>query len=323
MAGARFGRRRRDVGLKPRQLVAGGARATLAAMSLYDSTVITGANGMLGHALADALTARGVTPVLLDRAACDLADPNAVARLFDRRPTLVLNSAAHTKVDQCEQEPDLADRINGTAVGELAAGCKRVGAALVHVSTDFVFNGSSTAPYAVDHPTGPLSAYGRSKLLGETELQRNAPDRWLIVRTAWVFGRHGANFPRTMVTVGRAGKPLNVVNDQVGSPTYTVDLAQAILALLDAGASGVYHVTNSGRTNWRDFAAATLAEFGVDHPVGGITSADWAKVKPNAAHRPSYSVLDLTPFERAAGRPMRPWQEALAAYHRDVEANGF
>ena len=291
-------------------------------MSLYDSTVITGANGMLGHALADALHARGVKPILLDRGGCDLADDRSIRRLFDHAPTLVLNCAAHTKVDQAEQEPAVADRVNGTAVGELAAGCKRTGAALVHVSTDFVFNGSGTAPYPVDGPTGPLSAYGRSKLLGETELQRNAPARWLIVRTAWVFGRHGANFPKTMVTVARAGKPLSVVSDQVGSPTYTVDLAAGILDLLDAGVTGIYHLTNAGQTDWRSFAAATLAEFGVDHPVAGITSADWAKVKPNAAHRPSYSVLDLTPFEQATGKLVRPWQAALAAFHREVDAAG-
>ena len=291
-------------------------------MGLYDSIVITGAGGMLGHALADALDARGLTPVLLDRKGCDLADPAAVAGVFDHRPTLVLNCAAHTKVDQAEQEPAVADRVNGTAVGELAAGCKRAGAALVHVSTDFVFNGAGTAPYPVDGPTGPLSAYGRSKLLGETELQRNAPARWLIVRTAWVFGRHGANFPKTMVTVARSGKPLSVVSDQAGSPTYTVDLAAGILDLLDAGANGIYHITNAGQTDWRAFAAATLAEFGIDHPVAGITSADWAKMKPNAAHRPSYSVMDLTPFERATGRPMRPWPEALAAFHLEVDAAG-
>jgi dTDP-4-dehydrorhamnose reductase len=292
-------------------------------MALFDKIVITGANGMLGHAMADALVNRGLLPILLDRKACDLADPAALLSVFEHKPTLVINCAAHTKVDLCEQEPALADRVNGTAVGEIAARCQQTGAALVHVSTDFVFNGSGTAPYKTDQQTGPLSAYGRSKLLGETELQRNAPPRWLIVRTAWVFGRHGANFPRTMVTVAKAGKPLSVVNDQVGSPTYTVDLAHGILALLDAGANGIYHFTNTGATNWQAFAAAAVAEFGVDHPVAGITSADWAKIKPNAAHRPSYSVLDLTPFETATGIKPRPWQEALAAYRRDVDASGW
>ncbi len=292
-------------------------------MSLYDSIVITGAGGMLGHALADALHARGLNPVLLDRKACDLADPAAVLCVFEHKPTLILNCAAHTKVDLCEQEPAVADRVNGTVVGELAAMCRQFGTALVHVSTDFVFDGRGTDPYPVDYPTGPLSAYGRSKLLGETELQKHAPDRWLIVRTAWVFGRHGANFPRTMVTVARAGKPLSVVSDQVGSPTYTVDLAEGILSLLDAGANGVYHFTNDGQTNWRDFAVATLGQFGVDHPVAGITSADWAKVKPNAAHRPGYSVLDLSPFGRATGQRPRDWRAALAAFHADVDAAGW
>ena len=287
-------------------------------MALYDRIVITGANGMLGHALADALHNRGLRPVLLDRKACDLADAAAMLCVFDHHPTLVLNCAAHTKVDLCEQEPDVANRVNGTAVGEIAAMCQQTGAALVHVSTDFVFNGQGTAPYRTDEPTAPLSAYGRSKLLGETELQAHAPARWLIVRTAWVFGRHGGNFPRTMVTVARAGKPLSVVSDQVGSPTYTVDLARGILALLDAGANGIYHFTNSGQTNWRDFAVAALAEFGVDHPVAGITSADWAKLKPNAAHRPMYSALDLSPFERATGTRPRGWQDALAAFRREV-----
>ena len=291
-------------------------------MGLYDSTVITGAGGMLGHALTDALTARGHAPVALDRKACDLAKPADVRAVFGHKPTLVLNCAAHTKVDLCEQEPELADRVNGTAVGELAALCKQHGAALVHVSTDFVFNGAGTAPYKTDEPVGPLSAYGRSKLLGETELQRNAPARWLIVRTAWVYGRHGANFPRTMVTVAKAGKPLSVIGDQVGSPTYTVDLAAGILALLDARANGVYHVTNSGRTNWADFARAAIAAFGLDHPVASITSADWAQIKPNAAHRPSYSVLDLSAFETATGKPTRPWPEALAAFRAEVDAAG-
>ncbi len=289
-------------------------------MSIYDSIVITGGNGMLAHALTDALHARGLKPVVLTRAQCDLANEADVRRIFDHKPTLVLNCAAHTKVDLCEQEPDLADRVNGYAVGQLAGLCREHGTALVHVSTDFVFNGKGTRPYTVDEPVAPLSAYGRSKLLGETELQKNAPAKWLIVRTAWVYGRHGANFPRTMVTVARAGKPLNVVCDQVGSPTYTVDLAAGILALLDHDATGIFHISNTGETNWREFARAALAEFGVDHPVGAITSADWVVQKPNAAARPSYSVLDLSKFERASRTKTRPWRDALKAFKAEVDA---
>jgi dTDP-4-dehydrorhamnose reductase len=292
------------------------------AMHPYTSIVITGSNGMLGHALTDALHARDVKPILLPRAHCDLASEEDVRKIFDHRPTLLLNCAAHTKVDLCEQEPDLANRVNGTAVGQMAKLCKEHGTTLVHVSTDFVFNGRGTEPYKVDEPVAPLSAYGKSKLLGETELQKNAPPNWLIVRTAWVYGRHGANFPKTMVTVAKAGKPLAVVSDQVGAPTYTVDLAAGILALLDQKATGIFHITNSGQTNWCDFARAALAEFGVDHPVTAITSADWERQKPTAAARPRYSVLDLSRFSQVTGITPRSWQEALAAFRHEVDAAG-
>jgi dTDP-4-dehydrorhamnose reductase len=291
---------------------------------MNQTIVITGAGGMLGHALADALVKRGEQPILLPRGKCDLASEEDVRKIFDHRPTLVLNCAAHTKVDLCEQEPDLANRVNGLAVGQMAQLCQQHGTKLVHVSTDFVFNGRGTSPYKVDEPTAPLSAYGRSKLLGETELQKHAPEDWMIVRTAWVYGRHGANFPRTMVTVAKAGKPLSVVSDQVGSPTYTVDLAAGILALLDKKANGIFHISNSGQTNWCDFARATLNQFGVAHPVSAITSADWERQKPTAAARPRYSVLDLSRYEETTGLKMRPWTEALAAFAHEVDvANGF
>lgn len=291
---------------------------------VYDSIVITGAGGMLGHALTHALQARGKRPIALTRAQCDLANDDDIRRIFDNRPTLLLNCAAHTKVDLCEQESDLADTINGYAVGKMAALARARGTYLVQVSTDFVFNGRGTRPYRPDDPVEPLSKYGRSKLLGETELQKNAPKDWLIVRTAWVYGRHGANFPRTMVTAARAGKPLSVVSDQAGTPAYTVDLAEAILALLDVSAHGIVHVTNSGQTNWFEFAQAALAVFGVDHPVAAITSADWQRLRPNTAARPGYSVLDLADYTRLTGQTPRPWRQALSAFREEVDrAGGF
>lgn len=293
-------------------------------MNLYHSILITGAGGMLAHALADALRTRGHQPILLTRAQCDIANDDDLRQIFEHRPTLLLNCAAYTKVDQCEQEPQLADAINGYAVGKLARLAREHGTTLVHVSTDFVFDGASTRPYRTDDPVNPLSAYGRSKLLGETELQKNAPRDWLIVRTAWVYGRHGANFPRTMVAAAQAGKPLNVVCDQVGSPTYTVDLAEGILSLLDVGARGIHHLTNTGQTNWYDFAKAVLEVFGINHPVGAIASTDWQRMRPNSAARPRYSVLDNEPFTHVTGKPMRPWREALAAFQEEVNrAGGF
>jgi dTDP-4-dehydrorhamnose reductase len=293
-------------------------------MKVYDSIVITGAGGMLGHAFADALQARNVRPISLSRSDLDIANDGQLSAAFEKyRPTLVLNCAAHTKVDLCEQETDKANAINGYAVGRMAELCRKQSACLVHISTDFVFDGALRRPYRVDDSLNPLSAYGRSKLLGETELQKHAPQRFLLVRTAWVYGRHGANFPRTMVQAAQAGKPLTVVNDQFGSPTYTQDLAEGILALLDAGASGLWHLTNSGTTNWFEFAEAALKQFGVEPRISQTSSQEWKKNRPASAIRPGYSVLDIEPFAKIIGRPMRSWREALGDFHAVVQRHGF
>jgi dTDP-4-dehydrorhamnose reductase len=288
---------------------------------MYDRVVITGGGGMLAQALARSIRARGVHVVALNRAACDVANESDVYRTFmELKPTLLLNCAAYTKVDQAEQEPDVAEAVNGYAVGTLARLSKQYETALVHFSTDFVFDGSSTRPYRPDDPVNPLSTYGRTKLLGERELQAHAPRRWMIVRTAWLYGPGGPSFPQTMLSVARAGKPLSVVKDQVGSPTFTHDLADATLELVDRGATGVWHVCNSGQTTWFDFAAAVFAEFDVE-PVDlkPTTSAAWKQARPASATRPAYSVLDTTPYERLVGKPMRPWREALRAYRNVIE----
>ncbi|HTW93597.1 MAG TPA: dTDP-4-dehydrorhamnose reductase [Tepidisphaeraceae bacterium] len=292
-------------------------------MRLKDQKVaITGAGGMLGRALNDILGPRTSGVIALSHRECDIAKPQDRRAIFDHRPTIVFNCAAHTKVDQCEQEPELANAINGIAVGDLARLCRENNAFLVHVSTDFVFDGASTRPYRPDDPVRPLSAYGRSKLLGETELQRSDLSNWLIVRTAWVYGRGGANFPRTIIQAARANKPLKVVADQFGAPTYTAHLAEAILALLQHDARGVWHVTNSGQTTWHEFAVAALRQFGLANDITPITSADWQKIKPASAIRPQYSVLDLAPFEKLAGRPMASWRQGLKDFHQAVETAG-
>ena len=293
-------------------------------MNLFDSIVITGGRGMLARAIGDALAARGRTFVSLDRAETDITRQTDVSRLFaTHKPTLLINCAAHTKVDLCEDERDKADAINGHAVGLLAEAARAHGTFLVHYSTDFVFNGSGTRPYRVDDPAGPLSAYGRSKLLGEQKLQASAPDGWLIVRTSWLYGRGGASFPRTIVERGRQGAPLKVVDDQIGSPTYTPDLAEATLDLLERGKTGLWHVCNSGQTSWFDFAIATLEEFNVPAALSPISTADWVAMRPKQAHRPAYSVMDIEPFARAAGRRMRPWREGLHDFRNAVERDGW
>jgi dTDP-4-dehydrorhamnose reductase len=292
-------------------------------MNRYERVVITGGGGMLAHALLRSLACRGHRGVAVDRAICDISSEADVARMFrESRPTLLINCAAHTKVDLCEEQEDRANVVNGHAVGTLAEMAKQHQTTLVHYSTDFVFDGTGTRPYEPDDEVNPLSAYGRSKLLGERKLQAIDPPGWLILRTAWLYGPRGACFPQTMVNAARAGKPLKVVSDQTGSPTFTYDLADATFELLDRGATGLWHLTNTGQTTWFDFTAAILEEFALKTDLSPTTAAEWKKLRPNSAIRPAYSVLDGAPFARLVGRPMRPWREALHDYrlHMDKSA---
>jgi len=284
-------------------------------MSVYSKTLITGGGGMLAHAIIRSLKSRGVEPIVFDRAALDISDAESVMKVAQKSvPTLIINCAAYTKVDLCEQETELADKINGNGAAALAAAAKASQAKLVHFSTDFVFNGNAQTPYKTDAPTNPLSAYGRSKLLGEIAVQKLLKDQGLIIRTAWLYGPGGPSFPKTMLDVARAGKPLKVVNDQRGAPTFTYDLAEATLNLLDRDAAGIFHVTNSGETTWFDFAKAIFEEFGLQPNLQPTTSAEWKKLKPMSAHRPAYSAMDLSRFEAITGRSMRPWREALREF---------
>lgn len=287
--------------------------------------VIFGSKGMLARALAAELVSRGIDFVGLDLPECDLTRQADVAAVFARiRPSVVFNCAAFTKVDACEQQRELAEAVNGYAVGTLATMCREFDATLVHISTDFVFDGVGTRPYLTTDKPAPVSAYGRSKLLGEELLQKANPARWLIIRTAWLYGVGGPNFPRTMVEVARQGKPLRVVNDQVGAPTYTEDLAEAMVDLTLSRAHGIFHCTNSRQTNWFEFAQATLETFDVAADLQPVTTEQYLAMRPNQARRPAYSVLDLTTLEAALGRPMRPWREALGDFRQKVEANcGF
>ena len=289
-------------------------------MSVFDRVLITGGGGMLATALRRTLEQRGVKAHVLDRAACDVTDERNVDDAFElRRPTLVLNCAAYTKVDLAEKETELANRVNGTGAKNLARGCAACGAKLVHFSTDYVFDGTLRRPLRPDDPVGPQSAYGRSKLLGEQAIQRVTGLDYLILRTAWLYGPNGPNFVKTMVTVAKAGKPLRVINDQFGTPTYTLDLAAATLELLDRDAGGVWHLTNGGETNWYDFTRAIFQEWGLAPDLQPTTSEAWKAQRPESAIRPAYSVLDVSPFEKAVGRPMRAWRDALGAFRAEVD----
>jgi len=268
--------------------------------------LVAGAAGMLGRDVQAALGGRDVRA--LGRSELDITDAAAVAGAV-RDVDVVINAAAYTAVDAAEEHEDDAHAINATGAANLARAAADAGARFVQVSTDYVFRGDATTPYTEDAPLDPLGAYGRTKAAGE-RLVREAHPGAHIVRTAWLYGEHGSSFPRTMLRLAAERETVSVVTDQVGQPTWTADLAAAIVALLDAGApAGVYHGTNSGRASWFDFARATFELAGLD-PERVLPTDSASFVRP--APRPSYSVLGHDAWHRIGLREPRGWQDALA-----------
>nr|WP_282205977.1 dTDP-4-dehydrorhamnose reductase [Kitasatospora fiedleri] len=272
--------------------------------------LVTGAAGMLGRDVLRVLAAAGVGATALTRAELDVTDPAAVAAAV-RGHAVVVNCAAWTDVDGAEADEAAATAVNGTAVRHLAAACAAAGARLVHVSTDYVFPGDGTEPYAEDAPTGPVNAYGRSKLAGERAVLELLPDTGYVVRTAWLYGAGGNNFVATMLRLGAQRDTLDVVDDQQGQPTWTYALAERLVELgcnLRAPA-GVYHGTASGRTTWFDLARAAYRLGGLDpERIRPTTSA--AFVRP--AVRPAFSVLGHARWAEAGLPPLPDWREQLA-----------
>jgi len=276
--------------------------------------LILGGGGMLAHAFKQLLPpASSISSP--PRASLDINDPSSLARAFETaRPTLVLNCAAHTKVDLCEYQRDLAHAINAHAPAHAAAIASRLGIPFVQFSTDFVFPGTSPTPYSETDPTGPISVYGQSKLAGELAVTAAHPHA-LIARTSWLYGPGGPCFPATMVRVARAGKPLSVVSDQHGSPTFTYDLVRLTLELLAASAHGVYHVSNTSQTTWFEFTQHILATYNLSVPLSPITSAEWLAKTPTSAHRPTHSTLSTAKLTQTLHHPPRPWPQAFTEYH--------
>ncbi len=272
--------------------------------------LVTGASGMLGSDLVPALSVAGHDVFGRPHGELDIADAKAVARVVrELSPDVVVNCAAFTKVDDCETDAR-AETVNARAVEHLAEACARHAARLVQISTDFVFDGEKASPYREDDAPRPLSAYGRTKLAGE-EAALRAPGG-LVVRASWLFGRSGWNFVEAILRQVESGKTkLTVVTDQVGRPTATPDLAEAIAVLLDAGAIGIYHFANRGEVSWNEFAREILWGAGRrDVVVEPTTSETIAR----PARRPAYSVLDTGKYERVTGRPIRSFREPLAEY---------
>lgn len=271
--------------------------------------MITGAAGMLGLDVTQATLAAGHEALPYARAELDVTDRAALERELARvRPDVVVNCAAYTNVDGAESDPEGAARVNRDGTGYLAAAARAVGAWTIHVSTDYVFDGTKRTPYVESDATAPRSVYGETKLAGERLLALAAPDAHTIVRTAWLFGAGGPCFPATMLRLAASGKPLRVVDDQVGSPTYTGDLARALveIATADPRPVGVLHVTAAGQCSWFELARETLVRAGSSTPVEPCTTAEF----PRPAARPAYSVL-----RSERGAPALPdWHAGLDAY---------
>jgi dTDP-4-dehydrorhamnose reductase len=283
--------------------------------------LVTGAAGMLGRDLTDLLQARGEDFTALARADLDITDPVAVAKAVSAvKPDVVVNCAAWTAVDAAEEHEEEALAINGHGAAYLAAACAEVGAFLIHPSTDYVFDGHASTPYAENAPTGPAGAYGRTKLAGEQAVRAALPGASYIVRTAWLYGAHGKNFVKTMLRLAGNGTAPGVVADQHGQPTWTTDVAAQIMALIDRSAPpGIYHATSSGQTTWFGFAAEI---FRLHQGQVQDQQADPERVRlsprpittaefPTPTERPAYSVLGHDAWRAAGISPIGDWKDAL------------
>ena len=240
--------------------------------------LITGSNGMLGHDLANAL--EGHELILTTSKTLDITDKDhTIEFICDAEPDIVINSAAYTDVDGCEENHDLAYAVNGEGVRNLAMACREIDCPLVHISTDYVFDGSATEPIAEDGEIGPISIYGKSKLQGEEAIQEIL-DKYFIIRTAWLYGLNGKNFPKTMLELAESHSEITVVYDEVGTPTYTQDLAYGISELIETDRYGIYHLTNSGSCSWCEFARYIFEIAGKDVNVIPVTASEFARTAP-------------------------------------------
>ncbi|MCI1674883.1 MAG: dTDP-4-dehydrorhamnose reductase [Ancrocorticia sp.] len=260
---------------------------------------------MLGHDLVSRIAAGGYDVLAVDRDEIDITDPQSVDAVVGG-VDVVVNVAAFTAVDKAEEQEAVAFAVNATGPEILARRCKSIGARLVHISTDYVFGGESNEPYAEDEILTPCGAYGRTKAAGEWAV-RTYTDDYLIVRTAWLYGRYGHSFPATMKALAQTHASIDVVTDEVGQPTWTVDLADLIVRLVDSNVpSGIYHGTSSGETNWNGFARAIMESIGKDPTIIKETTAA-AFDRP--APRPHYSVLSHDTLRAVGVEPIGNWLE--------------
>ncbi len=279
-------------------------------MSQSLRVLVTGANGMLAHDLVPALRGAGHLVTAMARKDLDVTDPAeciAAAAGHD----LVVNCAAWTKVDDAESQEPQAFSVNAVGAANVARGAAHAGARLVHFSTDYVFDGQASEPYAAEHPPAPRSAYGRTKVAGEWAVRALCADSW-VIRTAWLYGAGGPNFVATMLRLAGERETLDVVDDQLGQPTWTGDLAELVARMIEADAPpGTYHGSSSGETTWHGLTRAIFEEKGLDPERVRPTTTD---AFPRPAPRPAYSVLSHATLEAVGVAPIRGWRGALTEF---------
>ncbi len=272
--------------------------------------LVLGAQGMLGQDLVEIFTAE-CEMIGWDFAEIDITrEQETVEKIRKIRPHTIINCAAYTNVDGCETHRDRAFLVNAEGAKHVALASTAAKARLIHLSTDYVFDGTGTIPYEENSPPNPLSVYGKSKLQGEIYVRQFGEDP-LIIRTAWLYGPRGKNFVEAILAQAATRKQIRVVNDQKGSPTFTKDLSQAVKILMKKSEGGIFHVTNSGSCTWHEFALRILVEKGLGHiSVLPISSDELGR----PASRPAYSILNCSRYEQISGKAMRPWPEALHDY---------
>lgn len=280
--------------------------------------VVTGVTGQLGHDVAAELMRRGTSVIGATRREMPLTEAASCAAFVETvRPEMVIHCGAYTAVDQAEEEPELCHKINAEATGAIAVACHRVGAKLIYISTDYVFPGDGDIPYEIDAATGPRNVYGASKFAGE-EAVKAALAAYFIVRTSWVFGGHGKNFIRTMLRLAKSQEQLRVVADQIGSPTYTVDLARLLADMAESQKFGVYHATNEGFCSWYDLAAEVFRQRGLSVAAAPVLSAAYS----TKARRPHNSRLSKRSLDVAGFDRLPPWPDAVRRYLAELAAMG-
>jgi dTDP-4-dehydrorhamnose reductase len=276
--------------------------------------LITGADGQLGLELKQALKSETLIPLVWP--AFDLLKPDADAQILAAKPDIIIHAAAYTNVDKAEQEADVAMAVNADGTERIAKAAEQIGARLIYLSTDYVFDGTKGRPYIENDATNPLSVYGRSKRAGEERALKYCRNT-LVVRTAWLYSAHGSNFVKTIMRLARGEHALRVVADQYGSPTLASDLAHVLTQLIPRPITGIIHATGSGESTWQEFAAEVVRLMGRSLPVHPITTQEANRL----AKRPAYSVLSNGALTQA-GLALPHWKEALALFMRSVEKEG-